>query len=97
MMRIFLKYAYLCKKEYKMKVKLNLTIEGSLLAKVKRYAARRKTSISGLVEDYFRLVSRPSKRKTIIDLIDKLQAPQIDPKRDLKKAFHEDQAGKYGF
>lgn len=34
-----------------MTVKLNLTIDGKLVAKTKRYAARKKTSVSKLVQD----------------------------------------------
>ena len=34
-----------------MTVKLNLTIDGKLVAKTKRYAAKKKTSVSKLVQD----------------------------------------------
>ena len=80
-----------------MKVRINLTIEEHLLSKVKRYAARKRTSVSGLVEDYFKKVAQPAKRKTIIDLLELLETPRLDPKKDLKKDFYEDQGKKYGF
>lgn len=80
-----------------MKVRINLTIEDNLLSKVKRYAAGKKTSVSGLVEDFFKKVANPSKRKTIIELMEKLDTPSIDPKKDLKKDFYKEQSKKYGF
>jgi hypothetical protein len=46
---------------------------------------------------YFRTITRPAKHKNIVDLIDKLEKPKIAVNKDLKKAFYEDQAGKYGF
>lgn len=80
-----------------MKVRINLTIEDQLLSKIKRYAASKKTSVSGLVEDFFRKISKPSRRKTIIELLEKLDTPDIDLKKDLKKDFYREQARKYGF
>lgn len=80
-----------------MKTRLNLTIDESILNGVKAYAASRNTSVSELVEEYFKSIHRPSKRKTIIDLVDKLPAPKIDLSGDLKKQYYESQSGKYGF
>ena len=80
-----------------MKVRINLTIEGQLLSKVKRYAASKKTSVSELVEDFFKKVAKPSKRKTIIELLEKLEPHGLDPKRDLKKEIYKEQSKKYGF
>jgi hypothetical protein len=80
-----------------MKVRINLTIEDHLLSRIKRYAASRKTSVSGLVEDYFKKLSKSSKRKTIIELVEKLNTPGIDLKKDLKKDIYREQAKKYGF
>ena len=61
-----------------MKSRLNLTIENSLLEDVKSYAVKNKRSISDLVESYFKKVTRPSKRKNIIDLVEKLEKPTIN-------------------
>lgn len=80
-----------------MKVRINLTIEGQLLSKVKRYAASKKTSVSELVEDFFKKVAKPSKRKTIIELLEKLEPHGLDLKRDLKKEIYKEQSKKYGF
>jgi len=45
-----------------MKTKLTLRLEGDVIERAKAYATRRGTSVSGLVEDYFRLVAQPSAR-----------------------------------
>jgi hypothetical protein len=42
-----------------MTTKLTLSVDTKVLARAKRYAARRKTSVSKLVEGYLDLVSRP--------------------------------------
>ena len=80
-----------------MKARINLTIEEDLIQKVKSYAAKRQTSVSELVEEYFDRIVKPNKKKTIFELLDELPKPNIDPDLDLKKAFYEEQAGKYGF
>ncbi len=80
-----------------MKTRLNLTIDNNILASVKAYAASKETSLSELVENYFRQLARPGKRKNIITLVEKLEKPAIDSKLDLKEAFYKEQAGKYGF
>lgn len=41
-----------------MKTKLTLRLEGDVIGRAKAYAAQRGTSVSGLVEDYFRLVAQ---------------------------------------
>ena len=43
-----------------MKTKLTLRLDDAVIARAKAYAARRGTSVSGLVEDYFRLVAEPT-------------------------------------
>ena len=40
-----------------MKTKLTLRLDDAVIARAKAYAAARGTSVSGLVEDYFRLVA----------------------------------------
>jgi hypothetical protein len=80
-----------------MKTRLNLTIEESLLSKIKVYAANRQLSISELVEEYFKTISKPTPRKNILDLVDKLPGHDIPSGLDLKKAFYEDQSAKHGF
>lgn len=73
-----------------MKSRLNLTIDESLLTVTKLYAEQNRTSISELVEDYFKMLTKPKKRKTIIDLVEELDRPDIDPKADLKELYYQD-------
>ncbi len=80
-----------------MKTRLNLTIDQSLLEYMKAYAAKKNISISELVESYFKKVSRPAKKKNIIQLVDQLKAPHIEKNADLKKLYYEEQKHKYGF
>jgi Family of unknown function (DUF6364) len=79
-----------------MKSRLNITIDEKLLTGAKRYADRHKTSISQLVEGYFKRITGPG-RKNIIDLVESLPKPHIDSGEDLKKKYYEDQKKKYGF
>jgi hypothetical protein len=79
-----------------MKERLNLTIEGSLLDAMKAYAVTRQTSVSELVENYFRTITRPARRKNIINMVDQLDRPTIDAGADLKELFYKEQAKKYG-
>jgi Family of unknown function (DUF6364) len=84
-------------KKAQMKERLNLTIDGGLLEAMKVYAASKQTSISELVENYFKMVTKPVKRKSIVDLVDKLEGPVIDADSDLKELFYKEQGEKYGF
>lgn len=80
-----------------MKARLNLTIDQSLLESMKVYAANKQVSISELVEAYFKNISRPTRKKNILHMIDQLDSPVIDPEADLKELFYEEQKKKYGF
>lgn len=80
-----------------MKTRLNLTIDNNILNSAKAYAASKNTSVSELVEEYFKSIRRPTKRKTILDLVHELPAPKIDVSGDLKKQYYEAQASKHGF
>jgi len=80
-----------------MKARLNLTIDETLLARIKAYSEDKKISISELVEQYFYHISKPIKHQNIIDMVEKLNPPKLDVNLDLKKEFYEDQANKYGF
>lgn len=72
-----------------MKARLNLTIDNSLLEKIKQYAASKQVSVSELVEEYFRSVARTKSRKSIIDLVEKLPQHSIPSDQDLKKGFFD--------
>ncbi len=80
-----------------MKARLNLTIDEKLLDSIKAYAARQQKSVSELVENYFKNLSRPSHRKHIIDFVKDLEPPKIKPEEDLKELFYQEQAKKHGF
>lgn len=80
-----------------MKARLNLTIDEGILANIKSYAEFKKISISALVEDHFKNISKPVKHKNIVELMDEMQAPNIELPANLKQAFYEEQAKKYGF
>ena len=80
-----------------MKTRLNITIDKKLLSNAKRYAAKNETSLSQLIEFYFKNLIRPARRKNIIQLIDKLPKPKIDLTKDLKQAYYQDQKEKHGF
>lgn len=82
-----------------MKAKINLSIDEKLVYKIKAYAEEKHTSVSELVEEYFkRTVEKSVKKKSnLIDLIESLPKPDIDSDTDLKKQYYEERASKYGF
>ncbi|HEY0056104.1 MAG TPA: DUF6364 family protein [Pedobacter sp.] len=82
-----------------MKAKINLSIEEKLIYKIKAYADEQHTSVSELVEEYFKkVVEKPKKSKSsLIELIESLPKPEIAFDEDLKKQYYEERASKYGF
>jgi hypothetical protein len=78
-----------------MKIRLNITIDEKLLMGAKHYAKRHRTSISQLVETYFKRIAGPG-RNNIIDLVESLPKPPIDSRENLRKHYFEDQKKKYG-
>ncbi len=92
-MRIIKNDAYICS----MKARLNLTIDEQVLASVKNYADSKNVSISELVENFFKDVVRPTRKKSIIDIVEKLDKPAISDNADLKDLFYKEQSKKYGF
>jgi hypothetical protein len=91
--RIFNIYAYISL----VKAKLNLTIEDTLLTKIKQYAAKRKTSVSELVEAYFTKLTKSSKRPNVVELMDSTETSPINLPDDLIAAYYEERKEKYGF
>ncbi|TFF40781.1 DUF6364 family protein [Mucilaginibacter psychrotolerans] len=73
-----------------MKSRLNLTIEESLLQNIKQYARKQQTSVSDLVETYFKIITKPAKQVTFMDLVEELGPHNIDPKADLKELYYQD-------
>lgn len=81
-----------------MKSRVNLTIEESLLSEIKSYASEKQVSISELVEDYFKQLTKPAKRPAFLDMVKNLEVPEdTDKGIDLKHKYYEDNAAKYGF
>ena len=80
-----------------MKNRLNITVDDVLMQQAKRYAARHQTSVSKLVEQYFKNLTRPARSKNIVQLIENLPKPGIDNKINLKETYYEDQQKKHGF
>jgi DNA-directed RNA polymerase beta' subunit len=82
-----------------MKAKINLSIEEKLVYKIKAYAEKQHTSVSELVEEYFRrVVEKPEKNNLIefVKSLPKVELPYPDDV-DLKKQYYEENAAKYGF
>ncbi|TFF37543.1 DUF6364 family protein [Mucilaginibacter psychrotolerans] len=73
-----------------MKSRLNLTIEESVIQRMKQYAEKQHTRVSDLVEDYFRNVTKPLKKKSFMDIVDQLPQHDIDAKADLKELYYQD-------
>lgn len=81
-----------------MKDRLNITVDQVLIEQVKRYASKHNTSISQLVEVYFKSLTRPTHKKTVIELLKELPKPKGKLTHgDLKKTYFESRKTKYGF
>jgi hypothetical protein len=79
------------------KNRLNITVSDHLLQQMKNYAYRHNTSISQLVEDYFTRLTRPAKKKNILDVLRDLPKPKQRNTGDLKEKYFREQKRKYGF
>ncbi|MFD2888313.1 DUF6364 family protein [Chitinophaga cymbidii] len=79
-----------------MKTRLNLTIEESLLQRMKAYASRKHISLSELVEGYFERIVQPVRGKSIVDVVEKMKVPDIPADRNLVSEYYEDLDKKYG-
>lgn len=60
-----------------MKVPLALTIESSLLEDIKKFAADQGTSVSELVEGYFKVVTMLKTKQNFMQLTEELPVPNI--------------------
>ena len=96
-MRMNIIYTYFCSilTLDTMKARLNLTIDQSLLEEVKQYATLKNTSVSELVEEYFKVIIQP-KKKSFVELIKELPKPKIDENFDWKEEYYKDKMKKYG-
>jgi hypothetical protein len=80
-----------------MKNRLNITISDHLLQLTKKYAYKHNTSVSQLVENYFTRLTRPPKRKNVLEVIRELPKPTIKKDANLKEKYYAEQKKKYGF
>ncbi len=77
--------------------KLTLTIEEGTIVKAKQYAKERGTSLSALVESYFRLLTKTGETEITEQLSDKVNTlygsvtlpDDFDYKSELEKAIYE--------
>ena len=76
-----------------MKARLNLTIDETLLAEIKKMATRNDTTVSDLVEQYFKKLLPKKKQDNILEIVDNLRATDISADTDLK-AYYYEQKGK---
>ncbi|WP_276346752.1 DUF6364 family protein [Daejeonella sp. JGW-45] len=79
-----------------MKAKLNITIDQDILDQMKQYALHQKTSISEIVESYFRLITAPKRKESFVEMIDRLPKLDIDLNLDLKEEYYRAKGKKYG-
>ncbi len=79
-----------------MTVKLNLTIDEKIVAKSKRFAAKKKTTVSKMVQDFLKrqleLDEKKPKKKSFVEKWAgtlKIHVPDIDKAKDeyLKKKY----------
>jgi len=68
-----------------------------LIKQAKRYAAKNKSSLSQMVEAYFRSLARPAGKKSVIDLLEGLPKPKAPVAGNLKEQYYQQQKKKYGF
>ncbi len=78
-----------------MKARLNLTIENDLLANVKKYAKEKGSSVSDLVEQYFKklTVTEPRKSK-LFEMVNNLPAVEYPKDYNFKQEYHKAKATK---
>ena len=50
-----------------MNTKLTLSLNSDVIEEAKKYASRKQTSISSLVENYFRSLTSPKKKRYVAD------------------------------
>ncbi len=65
-----------------MKARLSLSIDTDILKEVKKLAAKKNMSVSEMVEDYFKVITKP-KRKLLTEILDELPRVQIPENKKL--------------
>ena len=96
-MRMIYFYAYLCKllQFDTMKARLNITIDAPLLAEVKKVAFKQKTSVSEIVENYFKTLAKPRNKKSLTQIIDELPKSKIPENKSLSDLYYEAKMKEY--
>lgn len=75
-----------------MKARLNLTIEETLVAEIKKLAIRNDTTVSDLVEEYFKKLLPKKKQGNILEMVDNLRPSGISQDADLKEIYYQEKA-----
>ena len=81
-----------------MNTKLTLTIEEKIIQRAKKYAKEKHSSLSGIVENYLRILTQEEKKenKKITPLVKSLQGSFKAPENfDYKKELKDRLADKY--
>ena len=80
-----------------MKNRLNITVDDTLLGQAKRYAAKHRTTLSRIIEEYFRSPVRPARKKNILQLLRELPKAKGKTEGDGRKPYYEGRKSNYGF
>ena len=81
-----------------MKNRVNITIDDQLVREAKRYASRKKVSLSQLIEGYLRqLTSSRSNKKNVLELLSELPNPKGKTEKATIERYYQERKGKYGF
>jgi hypothetical protein len=85
-----------------MNVKLTVSLEDEVINKAKKYAKRNKTSLSKLIENYFRILVKDGEEKDVvitdkellkmsgtIDLPDNVETDELLTEHLFKKYIHD--------
>jgi len=79
-----------------MKARLSLSIDTDILKEVKKLSAKKNMSVSEMVEDYFKIITRP-KRRLLTEILDELPKPNLPEDFDWKEEYIKDKMKKYGY
>ncbi|NJM26458.1 MAG: ribbon-helix-helix protein, CopG family [Bacteroidia bacterium] len=81
-----------------MKSRLNISIDDSLLERVKRYADKHHTSLSQLIEQYFRtLTRRQAGKENILDMLERVSPSKEETQNHSWDHYYRQRRRKYGF
>jgi CO dehydrogenase/acetyl-CoA synthase alpha subunit len=78
-----------------MQARLSLSIDTDILKEVKKLSAKKNMNISEMVEDYFKIITKP-KRKLLTEILDELPRVQIPENKKLSTLYYKAARKKYG-